>query len=96
MKHIKNMVFELKLPKVQKSHTAELMHQYKSSVVHVVKALPADDNVKMEDVLGKVTMLSLLNNKTIVRIDFNNMSSIIEADYIIRHSPKNGFVLVPA
>lgn len=96
MKKISELVYEIKLGKVSKAQTEELKNQLRSGVIHVVYRIPEDDNLHITDIIGKVVMMSLLNNKSIVRVQFDKEifgTISIEGEYEFKKSPKNGFVL---
>lgn len=94
MKHIKDLIFEVKLNKISKDRRFVFRDQFKNSVIHVVDKLPEQEDIKAEDIIGKVIQLSLLNNKSILRIQFNNMQSIYNGELAIKQLPKGGFVIV--
>ena len=95
MKHIKAKEYEIKVMKINSDQKAIINDQFKKGVIHVVNKLSIDNDIKDENILGKVTRLNLLNNKTILRIEFKNMVSVIESNYVIKYTEKNGFVVIP-
>ena len=82
---------EVKLCKLSKEKIEAITNQFKNSVIYVVSHITEDKKITDENIIGRVTHLSPLNNKTIVRIKPISYAKAGNYAYELLYSVADGF-----
>lgn len=93
MKQIDNLIFEIKVNKVNKNNAKLINEQFKSSVIHVVDKVNGDKDIAINDIHGKVIGLIILNNKCVIRVQFENRNKILNETFEFKKLSNGLFVL---
>lgn len=93
MKQIDNLIFEVKVNKVNKNNAKLINEQFKNNVIHVVDKIDINKDIGINDIHGKVISLIILNNKCIVRIQFENRNKILNETFEFKKLSNGLFVL---
>lgn len=95
MKAISNLVFEIKMPKIAKQKAAEILTHHKHAKVYVINQIPESQRLDMDCIIGYMGSFIPLNNKGIVRLNFDSKSKIVDSEFEFVKLPHDGYVLVP-